>query len=227
MTEDLTKLSAEELRELLKKEEAQSEELKKEVMKVEKELEELGRSNEKQEEGLMATLDKQIKKLKADNNAMALRIEREDEFVKNTLKEKYDLVLKEKADLEAALDKEKATVIVRIKQEIERINKETEGIAAILDDPDKVNAALKGVLDAGNSMKKTCEAELAELRKEVEKLLAINNALLQRVSAVQLEIMTEPEKTADNFVHESPEMKMRRYSTIATSPYNRRGNMPH
>lgn len=225
MTEDLAGLSAEALQEILKKEQAQTGELEKEIKKLEKSIEDLTRANERNEESLLSTIDQQIKKLKADNNAMAMRIEREDEFVHNTLKEKYELVLKEKEDLEKALEKEKNEVTTHIQKEIDRLNKRAEELATV-QDPEKVAEGLKEVLDSGKEMQQAYQAELAGLRQEVEKLLGINSGLLQRVSAVQLEIMTEPEKASDNFVHESPEMKMRRYSSISTSPFTRRGRIP-
>ena len=223
MSEDLSSLSVEQLKEILEKERKEKQRLSAEVAALEKAVQEFGRANERQEEGLMSSFTKQLKKLRADNSVMAVRIEREDEYVKTTLKDKYQAILMEKEALENTLEKDHNRVNNQLQNKLEALNKENENLEAILDVPDKVEEKLKELVESYKTMNESYHNEAAKLRKEVNDLLSSNNALIQRIGAIELEIMTEPDKSAAaNGTRETPEMKMRRYSTMPTNPMNQR-----
>ena len=201
---DFSGLSTAELRALLESEKSKRDALSQDLAKVETELQETGRANEREEEKMMNNFNKRIKQLRKENVSIAMRIQREEEYIKTTLTEKYNGVIKDKERLQDALAYQEGQVIEHLQLEIDRLNQEAlslegklrDGSAGQAIDVSQVDASLHRMLEESEKRKSDYEAELTEVRKEVERLITANSLLLQRVSAAQMELMVEQPTTA-------------------------------
>ena len=204
MSDALSNVPTAELRALLETEKSKRDALQSELRAMETELQETGRANEREEEKLMNKFNKRIKHLRKENAVTAMRIQREEEYVRTTLAEKHNNLIKNKERLQEALAYQEGQVIERLLLEIDRLTQEElalegrlrTGVCSAADvDTSQADASLKRMLEQSEKRKKDYENELTEVRKEVERLITANSLLLQRVSSVQMELMTEHPKT--------------------------------
>lgn len=210
--EDLNKFSIEELNAILAKEEETHNDLLQKKTVLEGEIQQTNREKEREEERMMNAFSKRIQSLKRENAEMLVKIQQEEEYIKNNLQQKLDDVLKEKESLEMTLSYQESQVIEQLQQDIDRMTQEATILESQVNSgasntdsannsPNKNNTialtrsksmeSLKKIAEDSEKTKKEYEIELANLRKDIERLITANSILMQRVGNAQMSLVMQ------------------------------------
>lgn len=208
--EELNKLSIEELNAILATEEKAHDDLLQKKSQLEGEIEQTNREKEREEERMMNAFSKRIQSLKRENAEMLIKIQKEEEYIKNNLQQKLNEVLKEKESLEMTLSYQESQVIEQLQSDIDRMTQEATilesqvnsgALNADANDSaqnqkmfltrSKSMESLKKIAEESEKTKKEYEIELANLRKDIERLITANSILMQRVGNAQMSLLVQ------------------------------------
>lgn len=208
--EELNNLSIEELNAILATEEKTHEELVQKKSQLEGEIQQTNREKEREEERMMNSFSKRIQSLKRENAEMLIKIQKEEEYIKNNLQQKLDEVLKEKESLEMTLSYQESQVVEQLQQDIDRMTQEATILESQVNSGasntdanensqkqsmvltrSKSMESLKKIAEESEKTKKEYEMELANLRKDIERLITANSILMQRVGNAQMTLLAQ------------------------------------